>query len=173
MVLVSFVDGADVDTLVSDLRRTFVEVDRPAIPSSVDNLDELGSLPWTVAAFLALLATLASVHALVMAVRAWRRDLAVLRALGLVPRQARTAVRWQALTVAVVGLLTGIPLGLAVARPAWAAVADALGVVNERIIPWYPMAAVAAVTLLAAAVLAIPPGVAAARTRLAEVLRAE
>ena len=44
-----------------------------------------------------------------------RRDLAVLRALGVTRRQVRGAVRWEALGLGLAGILLGIPSGVAVA----------------------------------------------------------
>jgi ABC-type lipoprotein release transport system permease subunit len=97
----------------------------------------------------------------------------VLRALGFVPGQVRAAVRWQALTAAALGLVVGVPLGLATTRLVWSTVADSLGVVDERVIPWPALGMISVLMLAAAVVLAVPPGVAAARTRVADGLRSE
>jgi ABC-type lipoprotein release transport system permease subunit len=172
-VRVRFADDVDVDAAVARLGREYVGISRWRVPSSVDNLDELGGLPWAVAAFLAVLAVAACVHTLVCAVRVWRRGLSVLRALGFVPGQVRAAVRWQALTMATLGLVAGVPLGLATTRLIWSTVADSLGVVDERVIPWPALGAITALTLTAAVVLAVPPGVVAARTHVADGLRSE
>jgi ABC-type lipoprotein release transport system permease subunit len=139
----------------------------------VDNLDELGGLPWVVDTFLALVALVVTVHALFSAIRVWRRDLGVLRTLGFVPAQVRAAVRWQALTTAALGFAFGLPLGLAIARLAWSEVATALGVVDERVIPWPALAVVIVLLPAVAILLALPPGRVAARARVAEALRAE
>ena len=55
-----------------------------------------------------------SVSALVSSLRRRRRELAVLKTLGFSRRQVRATVAWQASTVAAVGLVVGIPLGLLV-----------------------------------------------------------
>ena len=51
--------------------------------------------------------------------------------------------------------------------------ADSLGVVDEPVIRWSTLGVVAALALVVAVLLALPPGVAAARTRPSEVLHAE
>ena len=50
--------------------------------------------------------------------------MAVLRALGMTRRQSRGVVVTQASLLAVVGLLLGVPLGLALGRTLWRVVAD-------------------------------------------------
>jgi putative ABC transport system permease protein len=82
-------------------------------------------------------------------------------------------VAWHATTIAVIGLVVGIPLGLVVGRIAWRVVADELGISPD---PTWP---VLGVVLLIPAVLvavnlvgAVPAG-RAARTRPAVVLRSE
>ena len=74
------------------------------------------ALPRALAAFLAVLAALAVVHALVSTVRMRRQDLAVLRTLGFERRQLGSTLVWQATTIGVVGLAVGVPLGLVVGR---------------------------------------------------------
>ena len=63
-------------------------------------------------------------HALSIAVRRRSHELAVLRALGLTRRQSRLVIVTQATLLAVIGMLFGIPLGLALGRILWHAAAD-------------------------------------------------
>jgi hypothetical protein len=56
--------------------------DRPTPPTSVRNLQRIAWLPWALAVAIAVLASAALGHALVMSVRSNRRELAVLRSLG-------------------------------------------------------------------------------------------
>jgi hypothetical protein len=137
------------------------------------NLRGVRKVPLALGAFLALLAVAAVGHALASAVRRRRRDMAVLRVLGLTRRQARASVAWQATTLALVGAVAGIPLGIAVGRVVWRRVADATPVLYVS-----PLAALAVVLAAPAAVvlanaLAAWPGRIVARTRPAEVLRVE
>ena len=64
-------------------------------PSKVSNLAEIGSVPRLLAIALAALGLAGALHALLVAVSRRRRDIAIARALGFTPRQARTAVCWQ------------------------------------------------------------------------------
>jgi ABC-type lipoprotein release transport system permease subunit len=125
------------------------------------------------AGFLGLLAVLAVGHALVTGVHRRRRDFAVLRTLGFVGRQVAATVAWQASTLAVVGLVLGVPLGLVAGRWTWAVVAEGVGVATDPAVPVVALLIAAPATLLVANAVAVVPGRIAARTRPAVVLRAE
>jgi hypothetical protein len=175
--LVRFAPDVDQDVALDRLRALGDRVDvTPAgeeLPSNVDNLDELGALPSVLAAFLALLAAIATVHGLVSTTRRRRRDLAVLRVLGFVGGQVRSTLRWQALTVAAVGVVVGVPAGVIAGRRIWAALAEAVGVVDDWSFPWLTVVIAATVAMAVAVLLAIPPGRAAARMAPGRVLRSE
>lgn len=167
--------GTSSTALVAQLRRdlTDVEVEAPDIPQDVLALRNVRSLPQALAVFLVLLGLAALAHALVTAVRRRRHDLAVLRAMGFRPWQSAACIAWQAMTVAVVGLLVGIPLGIAFGRGSWQWVADATPLLY---VP--PVAAVAAVAAIPTAIvmantLAALPARRAARLRPADDLRSE
>jgi hypothetical protein len=176
-VLVRFQPHVDVVTALDRLREVGDQVEVTAAtedaPSNVDNLDELGGLPWALAAFLGVLAAIAAVHALVSTTRRRRRDLAVLRVLGFVGGQLCSALRWQALTVAAVGLVIGVPAGLIAGRRVWSALAETVGVVDDWSFPWLTVVLAVPAAMSVAALLAIPPGRAAARMSPGGVLRAE
>jgi putative ABC transport system permease protein len=176
-VLVRFTPDVDTDAALRRLRELDPQVDVTAAtddtPSDIDNLDELGALPWALAAFLALLAAIAAVHALVSTTRRRRRDLAVLRVLGFVGGQVRSTLRWQALTVAGVGLAVGVPAGLIAGRRIWSALAEAVGVVDDWSFPWLTVVLAVPAAMSVAVLLAVPPGRAAARMSPGRVLRAE
>ncbi len=104
------------------LANGFLEVRTPNEDQA--NLRGVRRVPLYLGAFLALLATAAVGHALASAVRRRRHDMAVLRVLGLTRRQARAAVAWQATALAAVGLVLGVPLGIAAGRIVWRRVAD-------------------------------------------------
>jgi ABC-type lipoprotein release transport system permease subunit len=137
------------------------------------NLAGVTRVPLALGGFLALLAVAAVGHALATAVRRRRHDVAVLRVLGMRRTQARSCVAWQATTLAVVGLVIGIPAGMAAGRSIWRVVAHSTPMVYVA-----PLALVAAALVVPAAVaianlLAAWPARLAARLRPAEVLRAE
>jgi ABC-type lipoprotein release transport system permease subunit len=123
--------------------------------------------------FLALLATGAVGHALATAARRRAHDIAVLRALGMTQRQCRCVVATQASILAVIGLLFGVPLGLAVGRTVWRAVADYTPLQYVAPTSVWALVLVAPAALLIANVLAALPGRRAARLRISHVLRAE
>ena len=53
----------------------------------------------------------------------------LLKALGFVSRQVGATVYWQATTVTLVGLVVGVPVGIALGRVIWRAFALNVGVV--------------------------------------------
>jgi hypothetical protein len=153
--------------------KTQTELVTPFQPRSVKNLSAAGSVPWALAGFLATLAIAAVGHALVMSVRARRRDVAVLRTLGLIRRQVGSAVIVQATTTVVVGAVVGVPLGIAAGRWSWALVARGLGVVDAPLVPALLIVATVAGGALLANLLASVPAVVASRLRPAAILRSE
>jgi ABC-type lipoprotein release transport system permease subunit len=145
----------------------------PAPPGLLTVLRQMALLPAALGAFLAVLAVGAVGYALACAVRRRRRELAVLRALGLTGRQARLVIVTQATVLAMVGLAAGIPLGLAVGRAVWRAVASFTVLAYQPPFSPWALALIAPAALLCVNLLALPPGGRAARLRPAEILRAE
>ncbi len=88
-------------------------------------------------------------------------------------RQLRASVRWQALTVVGVGLLLGVPLGLATGRLAHGAFADGLGVAPDPTVPLPWVAVVIVATIAVGLLAAAGPSHGAARVAAAETLRHE
>lgn len=121
---------------------------------------------------LALIAAGTLAHALVTEARRRRRELAVLKTLGLVSRQVRGALRWQSLTLVMIALVVGLPLGGVVGRAAWTFLANQLGVVPEPVTPVGPLLILIPLALAVGLLVAIIPSRIAARTPAATVLRA-
>lgn len=142
-------------------------------PVDVANFAQSSHLPLFLAGLFALLATSATAHLLVSAVRRRRRDLAVLKTLGLVPRQVASVIGWQASTVAVVGTVVGLPVGIAAGRWVWTLIARQVGVVVQPTVPWLFVAAIVPCAAAVANLVAVGPAVAASRIRSAVALRAE
>ena len=169
------VDGdADTTAVATRLEEaTGVGFQPPDEPTPVAELRQVGFIPAFLAGFLAVLALAAIGHALTMAVRRRRHDIAVLRALGMTRRQVRGVVMTQASVLAVVGLLIGIPLGVALGRVVWRYVADTTPLL------YVPPMAVAALILvppavvLASSALSTWPGHRASTIGIGPVLRAE
>ena len=172
--------GADVagvatrlDATVSAATHARGVVFTPPESLPVQQLEDVSVLPLALGGFLALLAAGAVGQALAMAVRRRRRELAVLRTLGLTGRQTRLVVVTQASVLAVIGLALGIPLGLAVGRAIWRVVADFTPLAYYPPLSVWALALIVPVTLLAANLLAIWPGYRAARLRPGRILRGE
>ena len=95
---------------------------------------------------------------LVVVLRRRRRDLAVMQAVGFSGRQVLGSVGVQATTIALVGLVAGIPLGLAIGRTGWRLTATALGVAAPPALPWLGLITISLLTVLAVNLLALGPG---------------
>jgi hypothetical protein len=63
-----------------------------------------------------------------------RRDTGLLKVLGFVRRQTAFAMSWQTTTVAVVGLVVGLPLGIAAGRLGWDLFAGYVGFVAVPVV---------------------------------------
>jgi hypothetical protein len=133
----------------------------------------MGSQPLTLALAVAAGAVLSLALALLASVRRRRRELALLKMLGLTRRQVMAAVAWQASVILAVAALIGVPLGVAAGHWAWAAFATSLGAVPATVVPAPALLAGIVVLLVAGNLLAAGPGAVAARTPPAAALRAE
>ena len=149
------------------------QVGGPTLPPEIDRIRNINWLPPVLAALTAALALIAVGYALITAVRRRRKEFAVLKALGFGRGQVQATVAWQASTLALVGLVIGIPLGVLVGRFAWNVVADNLGIGTAAVVPWVALALVIPGALLLVNLLALGPGRAAARARPAVALAAE
>jgi hypothetical protein len=139
----------------------------------VQAVKDVAALPLALSAFLAVLAVGAVGHALSIAVRRRRHELAVLRALGLTRRQTRLVIGTQATLLAVIGLAFGIPLGIALGRTLWHAAANTTPLAYNP--PWALLALllIAPVALVAVNLLAAWPARRAARLHAGQILRTE
>ena len=143
------------------------------VPTEIDRVRQIRGLPVALAAFVAVVALVAVGLGLVASVRRRRRELAVLKTLGFTRRQVRTTVAWQASTVAAVGLLIGIPIGLLTGAFVWRRVTNELGVSPGLTWPVVGVVALVIAAVLSVNLVAAIPARRAARTRPAVVLRSE
>jgi hypothetical protein len=171
--LVKVREGTKIEAVLETHGSEEIDSGTAFVPPRVRNIDAVGSLPWLLAGFLGVLALTALTHALAISVRARRRDLAVLRALGAVRGQVASAVWSQATLTVLAGSIVGLPIGVAVGRQGWGLVADGLGVVDDPVIAWAVLGAITAVALLVANLVATGPALIASRLRPAAVLRSE
>ena len=143
------------------------------VPKEVGNLRDVRAQPLLLGGFLLLLALGAVGHALATAVRKRRHDMAVLRSLGMTRRQSRLTVAAQASVIAVVGLVFGLPLGLAAGRSGWRVLAEATPVLYIAPIAVLVLVISVPAALATANLLAALPARRAARLKVAQTLRAE
>ena len=149
---------------------TVVGVQRPA---EIVNYRSTGATPALLASALAAGAVIALGLTLAASVRRRRRDLALLKTLGFTQRQLAAAVAWQASVAAVIGIVVGVPVGIAARAMAVGPVRPpdlrrprchrARGVGGRRCLG----------ALVLANVVAALPGRSAARTPTALLLRSE
>jgi ABC-type lipoprotein release transport system permease subunit len=142
-------------------------------PSDIKNYTGVRDTPLALGALLGLLAVGTLAHVLLTGVRRRRRDLAVLRTLGLLGSQMIRVVCWQASALTAAALLVGLPVGVLVGRWAWALFAGSAGVAGQADVPVALILLAVPATLLLADLIAAGPGWAAARIRPALILRNE
>ena len=104
-------------------------------PAEIVNYRSMGAMPAILAGGLAAGAVAALGLTLVASVRRRRRDFALLKTLGFTRGQLAAAVAWQSTVVAVVGLVIGVPVGIAAGRWLWLAFAHQLSAVPDPVIP--------------------------------------
>ncbi|HEY8058282.1 MAG TPA: FtsX-like permease family protein, partial [Acidimicrobiales bacterium] len=140
-------------------------------PTDVVNFGRVDALPAILGGVVAAVAACMLAHTLVSAVRRRRKDLALLKTFGLVRRQIRTVVRWQALTLVAVAVVLGTPIGVVIGRVAWNALATQLGVLPVAVVPSLLLALLATGAVGLALLASLLPARAAARTPAGQLLR--
>ena len=140
-------------------------VDGPATPTDLLNFGQVQDLPQVLGTGLAAVALLTIAHLLITSIRRRRRDFAIMRALGFTSWQVRGTLCWQALTLAGMALVIGVPAGIACGRLCWQIFAHQLGITPVVAVPLAVLAAMAAGWLAASAgSMAITAAAARART---------
>jgi hypothetical protein len=164
--------GTQPAELIDRLDDSF-EADANALPTEVDNLRQLGHLPALVAGLIGTIALVALANALVVLVRRRRGDLALLRTIGFTSRQIAVSVLVMALTIVAIGILVGVPLGLAVGSSVWRLTAEGAFVTTDSLLRWGAIAGVGVAALVVALVAALVPARRASSSTPAGLLRAE
>jgi hypothetical protein len=167
-----FVDDIDADLVGWDLTGAMPVVLRsPVRPPEIVNIREMQGAPLLLAGSLTVALAVGLAMSISVSVRDHRRDLAILRALGLGGRALESTVRWQAISVIAIGLVAGMPLGIVAGRVAWRAFAEQLGIAPHAQLPLGRLVLVAVAGTVIALVAAQRPGRSAARLSPAEILR--
>jgi predicted lysophospholipase L1 biosynthesis ABC-type transport system permease subunit len=141
--------------------------------AAIVNASQMGGQPLALALGLAAAATASLALTVLASVRRRRRELALLKTLGMTRRQLRAIVAWQTTVVLAAAVLIGVPLGAAAGRWAWSAFAGSLGVAPVTVIPVADLLLGLAALLAAGNLLALIPAAAAARIPPGITLRTE
>jgi hypothetical protein len=172
VTLARIAPGANRARTLAELKR-LIGGTASGLPAPVANFGGVNDLPAVISGVLVAISLAALAQTLIVAVRRRRRDLAILKTLGFDRHQVLATVVCQAMTLAAIGLLIGLPLGDAIGRWAWNSFANELGVVPDAVTPVPLLLAIVPCTVVLASLIATIPGQIAAKTRPALVLRAE
>jgi predicted lysophospholipase L1 biosynthesis ABC-type transport system permease subunit len=145
----------------------------PQQAAQIINFQQMGALPLALALGVAAAAIVALTLTVMASVRQRRRELALLKSLGMRRGQLRAIVASQAITIMVVAALVGVPLGVAGGRWTWTTFANSIGVVPAPVVPLTTLALGIGGLIAAGALIALWPAAIAARTVPAALLRAE
>ncbi len=159
--------------LARHIRQYRADVALPVKPTELVSFGESVNFPLLFGAMLSLFGAATLVHLLLVSVTRRRKETGLLKVIGFVRHQIAAAVCWQATTVALVGLVVGVPLGVLAGRLVWRTFATTFGVVPVPVVEPWPLAALAVAVLAAANLLAVGPALLATRSRQGELLRAE
>jgi predicted lysophospholipase L1 biosynthesis ABC-type transport system permease subunit len=177
-ILVTLKPGADAAAAKARLQR-LVPADQGGVvsgvqrPAEITDYQAMGIAPDLLAGTLALGAVASLWLTLMASVRRRRRALAVLKTLGFTRTQLAAAVTWQSFTAVLVGVIPGIPLGIALGRLLWIAFARQISVVPAPAVPALEITLIGLGALAFAGLVALWPGRVAGRTKAATLLRAE
>ena len=145
----------------------------PRPPINLVNFGEAVNFPLIFGLIVVLFGVATLLHMLLSSLQLRRREMGLLKSLGFVRRQVALSVSWQTTTVALIGIVLGVPLGIAGGRLVWTAFASNLGVVSIPVVTVWVIAAVVVGTLVVANLLAVGPAVVASRSKAAALLKAE
>jgi predicted lysophospholipase L1 biosynthesis ABC-type transport system permease subunit len=141
--------------------------------SAVVNAGHLRGQPLALAFGIAAAAAVSLALTVLGLVRRRRRELALLKTLGMTRGQIRAVIAWQTTLTLVIAALVGGPLGVVGGRFAWRAFAGSLGVAPVTEVPVLAIIGLLAALVLAGNLLAAVPAAVAGRTHPAVTLRAE
>jgi hypothetical protein len=141
--------------------------------SAIVNTEQMGGQPLALAIGLAVAAVLSLALTVLSLVRRRRRELALLKALGMTRSQIRAVIAWQTTLTLLIAVVVGGALGIVGGRLAWHAFAGSLGIVPIVEVPVAVLVGGLAALVLAGNLLASVPAAVAGRTRPGVSLRTE
>ncbi len=145
----------------------------PQTPADLVNFGQAVNFPLILGVALGVFGAATLLHLLVVNVTRRRREMGLLKALGFVPRQLGATVCWQATTIAVVGTVIGVPVGIAAGHVVWRAFASNLGFVAVPFVTAWVIVVLGLGALVLANVFALGPALAAGRGSAGALLRTE
>jgi ABC-type antimicrobial peptide transport system permease subunit len=161
---VRYAKGVAPNTAYASLRDQFGPIVMRWLPSEdVLNLESVDWLPFILAGLVGLLGAAIVGNTLITSVRRRSRDLAVLKTIGLTPRQVASVIAWQATTFSFVALIVGVPLGIVAGRWAWNLVASNIGSATPPFVPVLAIILVVPAVVAVCNIMAAVPGWVAAR----------
>jgi hypothetical protein len=149
---------------------TVVPVQRPA---EIVNYRSVSNTPLILGGTLGIGALVALALTLTASVRRRRRDLALLKTFGFTGRQLAAVVAWQATISVIVGVAIGVPLGIVIGLELWNVFAHEIHAVPSPSVPVVAIALISFGAVVLANIVAAVPGIQAARTRAALLLKAK
>jgi ABC-type antimicrobial peptide transport system permease subunit len=171
---VRYAKGVAPNTAYASLRDQFGPIVMRWLPSEdVLNLESVDWLPFILAGLVGLLGAAIVGNTLITSVRRRSRDLAVLKTIGLTPRQVASVIAWQATTFSFVALIVGVPLGIVAGRWAWNLVASNIGSATPPFVPVLAIILVVPAVVAVCNIMAAVPGWVAARVPPATTIRSE
>jgi hypothetical protein len=178
-LFVRFRDGVASRPVLDRLRRSTaplnsfsgLDVLGPQRPAAVVSAGDVGAAPSLLTAALVIGGGVSLLIALGTSVRAHRRELGVLSALGFTGWQRAATVLWQSSVVVLVGIVFGLPGGTLAGRALWRTFTDHIEVVAGPVAPWLIGGLVLVVALVLANALALGPARHARRLDIVDTLR--
>jgi predicted lysophospholipase L1 biosynthesis ABC-type transport system permease subunit len=149
------------------------QINFPSTPADLVNFGQAVNFPLIFGVIVVVFGSATLLHLLLSSLNRRRREIGLLKTLGLFRLQVALSVGWQTTTVTLIGIVIGVPIGIAAGRAVWSAFANNLGVGTEPVVTIWVIAAVAVATLVVANVLAVVPAFVAARAQPAWLLRSE
>lgn len=164
-VAIDLRDGVDAAQFVTEMgddvlnwdafrREPTVHTD-PVRPAQIADLASVKAAPLVLTGLIGLTIIIGLVASLGRAIRVRRRELAVMQALGCRGSQLDATVIWQALTVVVIGLVVGVPLGTIAGSAIWRRFASDLGIIPAATLPWAWIALAIGTTIVASIAAAV------------------
>ncbi len=171
-MLASFVPGPRGQAAANHYLDRYPSITTPAVtPTSLINFGEAVNFPLIFGAMLAVFGAATLLHLLVVSVSRRRREVGLLKVVGFVNRQVASTVAWQASTLALAGIVIGVPVGIVVGRAVWLAFANNLGAVPVSVVPVWLIGLLIAAVLIGANLIAVAPALVATRSKPRDLLR--